>query len=121
MKSSESNYLLRNPIIDQISELVDGIPGWTPIDELYTLYLLAMSFAKDEGDILEIGSWCGRSTLVLALAARNIGDKKVYAFDLFPNKNDWEENKDGSFSFKVKIKNQLFNGYKEQTVWEEPF
>lgn len=71
-----------NPVIGQIEKLVDGVPGWTPIDQLFSLFLLAYT-ADAEGDILELGSWCGRSASALALAASLIGDVKVHCVNLF--------------------------------------
>lgn len=109
------------PIVDQIDELVKDIPGWCPVDQLYTLFNIAYLTANLEGDIVEIGSWCGRSSCVLGLAARLIGNTKVYCIDLFPEKNDWNQNPDGSYSLKVKLGDEVFEGYQEQTVWQEPF
>lgn len=50
---------MTNPMITQIENLVKDVPGWTPIDQLYTLFLLAMVTGNSEGDIVEVGSWCG--------------------------------------------------------------
>lgn len=112
----------RKPLIDQIETIVSTIPGWSPIDQLFTLHSLAISSAPVGGDILEIGSWCGRSATILALAARSTPGTSVVAIDLFPSKDDWTENADGSFSFKVKLPDVgEIGGYQEQTVWKEPF
>ena len=109
-----------NPVIGQIEKLVEGVPGWTPIDQLFSLFLLAYT-ADAEGDILELGSWCGRSASALALAASLIGDIKVHCVDLFPEKGDWRKNADGTYSFAVKIGDRLLGAYEEQTVWAEPY
>jgi hypothetical protein len=109
------------PIIRQIETIVQDIPGWSPIDQLYTLFNLVCFTSDIEGDIVEIGSWCGRSASVLGMAARLIGNTKIHCIDLFPEKNDWQQNEDGSYSFKVEIKNKIYGGYQEQTVWKEPF
>lgn len=109
-------------IVSQIEELVSDIPGWTPIDQLLSLYIFAMSSAvHSDGDILEIGSWCGRSSVVLGMASKFKRGSKVHCVDLFPEKDDWYENSDGSFSFKVTIDGSNYGGYGEQTVWKEPF
>jgi hypothetical protein len=108
------------PVMGQIEELVAGVPGWTPIDQLYTLFQLAYSTANLPGDIVEIGSWCGRSALALGLAARLTGGR-VHCVDLFPEKDDWSENPDGSYSFRVTIDGRTYDGYKTQTCWREPF
>jgi predicted O-methyltransferase YrrM len=107
-------------VIGRIEGLVDGVPGWTPLDQLYSLFLLAVT-TEAEGDILEVGSWCGRSTLALALAAREIGGVTVHSVDLFPEKEDWSRNADGSRSLHVKIGNRVIGAYEHQTVWAEPF
>lgn len=113
--------LNKKPMINQIEELVSNIPGWSPIDQLYSLFLLVYSNSHIEGDIVEIGSWCGRSSSVLGLAARMTGVKQLICIDLFPDRKDWIENSDGTYSFKVKLGNDEYSGYKEQTVWKEPF
>lgn len=109
------------PIIDEIETIVREVPGWSPVDQLYTLFNLAYLTRDVEGDIVEIGSWCGRSTSVLALAARLIGNTRVHSIDLFPEKNDWSQNEDGSYSFRVRLNGRVFGGYQDQKVWKEPF
>ena len=108
------------PMIEQIETAVKDVPGWTPIDQLYTLYNLAIMTSGIKGDILEIGSWCGRSSVVIGQAAKQTGDS-VKCIDLFPAKDDWKQNKDGSYSFAVGIQGESIGGYQEQTVWQEPF
>lgn len=117
----ESAKEVRLPMIDQIQEMVRDIPGWTPVDQLYTLFILVSAVSDLEGDIVEIGSWCGRSTVVLGAAARRLENTKIQCIDLFPTKDDWNRNPDGSYSFKVCIGDQNFGGYQDQTVWQEPF
>jgi predicted O-methyltransferase YrrM len=112
---------IATPIITQIEQRVANIPGWSPIDQLYTLFNLVYLTAGLEGDIVEVGSWCGRSSSILGMAAKLIGNTKVLCVDLFPNKSDWHQNEDGSYSFKVNLAGGLYGGYQEQTVWKEPF
>jgi predicted O-methyltransferase YrrM len=111
----------KNPAIKSIESAVQDVPGWTPLDQLYSLFMLGMSTSGLEGDILELGSWCGRSAIALGFAARLGKGTKVHCVDLFPEKSDWYENKDGSYSFKVTIGSKVFEAYHEQTVWKEPF
>lgn len=112
----------KKPLVLQIEEGVSDIPGWTPIDQLFALYLLALnSGLQSDGDILELGSWCGRSSVVLGMASKSTGNSKVHCIDLFPEKEDWYENADGSYSFLVTINGEARGGYSEQTVWKEPF
>lgn len=110
----------QTPIINQIENAVSNIPGWTPIDQLYSLYNLALITSDLGGDILEVGSWCGRSSVILGMAAAQTGSR-VTCIDLFPSKNDWEQNEDGSYSFAVGVEEGKVGGYQEQTVWKEPF
>jgi hypothetical protein len=109
------------PIINQIEEMVKNVPGWSPIDQLYTLFNLVILSAHLEGDIVEIGSWCGRSAIVLGSAVKLLNSSKLYCIDLFPEKKDWIQNEDKSYSFTVKSNGKEYEGYHEQTVWQEPF
>jgi len=92
------------------------IPGWTPADELLALYALALGTSSLPGDVVEIGSWCGRSSVVLAEATQH-SHAVLYCVDLWPERQDWYQNTDGSWSFKA-VGQQ---GYGQQTVWNEPF
>jgi len=109
------------PILSQIEEIVKDIPGWSPVEQLYTLFNLVYLTSDLEGDIVEIGSWCGRSASVLGTAARLIGSTKLICIDLFPAKKDWTQNEDGSYSAEVTIENEIYEAYKVQTVWKEPY
>lgn len=109
------------PIIKQLEEAVASIPGWSPVDQLYTLFNLALMSSHLEGDIVEIGAWCGRSAAALGMAAQLTGKCRVHCVDLFPAKDDWYENSDGNFSFKVTIDGKTYGGYQDQTVWREPY
>lgn len=81
-------------------ERVHNIPGYTPMDELHALYLTALMSAHLEGDIVEIGSWCGRSAVVLAAAAEG---SKVHCIDLFPDPRDWFRSESGGWSSSTNI------------------
>jgi predicted O-methyltransferase YrrM len=109
------------PVVTQIEDAVRDIPGWSPIDQLHTLFTLAYTSAGLRGDILELGSWCGRSAVVLGMAARLTGHTKVYCVDLFPEKKDWFKNPDGTYSFAVTIDGRVVGAYCEPSVWAEPF
>lgn len=109
------------PIATQIEEAVKDIPGWSPIDQLLSLFTLALSSSHLQGDILELGSWCGRSAVALGMAARLTGDTKVHCVDLFPEKTDWYQNADGTYSFAVFVDGRKVGAYGEQTVWKEPY
>ncbi len=115
----EKNVTL--PMMSQIEELVRDVPGWTPIDQLYTLFALAFTSSNLEGDLVEIGSWCGRSAVVLGLAARLGGKSRVLCADLFPERNDWKQNPDGTYSFEVTIDGKRHGGSQGGTIWKETF
>ncbi len=63
-----------------IKEKVSSINGWLDIDEACLLYDMA---ANADGDIIEIGSWQGRSTAALALGAASGKKASVWAVDPF--------------------------------------
>jgi len=109
------------PVATLIEDAAKDIPGWSPQDQLLSLFTLAFSSANLEGDILELGSWCGRSALALGLAVKLSGKGKVHCVDLFPEKNDWYQNADGTYSFSVTIDGKEYGAYGDQTVWAEPF
>ncbi len=108
------------PLTTRIETLVSDVPGWSPVDELFTLATLVYATAHLPGDIVEVGSWHGRSALVLGDAARATRGQ-VHCVDLFPAKDDWYRNADGTWSFRVRIGDETFGGYQQQTVWTDPF
>jgi predicted O-methyltransferase YrrM len=109
-----------SPLVSDIEALVEGVPGWSPVDELFALALLVYGTAHLQGDIVEVGSWCGRSAVVLGAAARE-SHGRVHCVDLFPAREDWHQNADGTYSFSVELDGQRYEGYREQTVWAAPF
>lgn len=108
------------PVAARIEEMVRDVPGWSPADQLMALFNLAF-LTPVEGDIVELGSWCGRSATALGLAAQLSGDSVVHAVDLFPEKSDWRQNGDGTFSFSVTVNGRTVGAYGEQSVWAEPY
>lgn len=108
------------PVAARIEEMVRDVPGWSPADQLMALFNLAF-LTPVEGDIVELGSWCGRSATALGLAATMSGDCVVHAVDLFPEKSDWRQNGDGTFSFSVTVNGRTVGAYGEQSVWAEPY
>jgi predicted O-methyltransferase YrrM len=108
------------PAVKQLEDMVRDIPGWTPPDQLNALFSLAYA-ADVDGDIIELGSWCGRSATALGLAARLTGRSTVHAIDLFPEKSDWRRNADGSYSFSVAFGDRVIAAYRDPAVWAEPY
>lgn len=62
----------------------NSIEGWLSKNESLLLYLLAKS---SPGNIVEIGSWKGKSTVVLGQAVKENGRGVVYAID--PHKGEY--------------------------------
>jgi Methyltransferase domain len=109
------------PLVDRIETAVKEIPGWTPIDQLCVLSTLGLATASLPGDFVEIGSWCGRSAVVLGLGAKFIGGTKVHCVDLFPERQDWHRCPDGTYDFAVEIAGQRHQACKQITMWADVF
>lgn len=109
------------PVISRLEEIARDIPGWSPVDQLYTLFLMVFMGSDADGDVLELGSWCGRSSAALGLAAKLCGNTQVHCVDLFPERDDWHQNEDGSYSMTITINGTMIRAYHHQTVWKEPF
>jgi predicted O-methyltransferase YrrM len=103
-----------------LREVAETVPGWTPFEQLQSLFCLAYGSAR-LGDLLEIGSWCGRSMVALGLAARSVGGVHVHCVDAFPERDDWYENADGTYSYRVTTATGVMHGHADQSVWAEPF
>jgi len=91
------------------------VPGWLHSVEGYTLMLLAAQ-GPGIGEIVELGSWMGRSTCWLAYGSKSRGREKVHAVDPFdggPMLGHLDEVKDEGttyFSFVDHLtKHQLFD------------
>lgn len=112
---------ITTPVIARIESIVASIPGWTPANDLLALFSLVYATADTAGDVIEIGSWCGRSSVVLGFAAALIGNTRVHCVDLFPERDDWHRNADGSYSISVQIAGRRFSACEEQTVWPGPY
>ena len=65
---------------DRLPSEIESVEGHLSSREIRFLALLA-AVPTAAGEILEIGSFKGRSTVVLAKAAGLIGDEKIYAVD----------------------------------------
>lgn len=67
----------------EIARALDGVGGWLHLDEAALLYESVIRQPHRAGGlcVVEIGSWKGRSTIALGLAARRRGDTEVIAID----------------------------------------
>lgn len=77
---------------EEVKILVDRVDGWIGKREAKYLYLLAKEGAK-KGAIVEIGSWKGKTTTLLAKASQAVEGKEVYAID--PHKGGPDQEKSG--------------------------
>jgi MMP 1-O-methyltransferase len=64
---------------DELAQILADVDGWLTIDEAYWLYSAAAKLPEGS-TIVEIGSYHGRSTIALALGAKQSGSV-VYAID----------------------------------------
>lgn len=51
---------------EEIIQHAETIEGWFPNYDMESLYILADNFIKEGGKVLEVGSWKGRSSYILA-------------------------------------------------------
>ena len=61
----------------------EAIPGWLSEDEAITLYELARRLPADGPVAVEIGSWLGKSSLVLSKGLKGKTQPKLYCIDPF--------------------------------------
>jgi predicted O-methyltransferase YrrM len=103
-----------------LARVAETIPGWTPLEQLFALYATVAFDRSQSGDIVEVGSWCGRSTIALGLAAKYTG-RQLHAVDIFPDRGDWIRNPDGTWSIRTSIDDTVVDACHIQTVWNEAF
>lgn len=63
----------------EVYKIAKGIQGWLTDPQVAFLYRTAMEARR--GAIVEIGSFCGKSTVVLAIGTRSGSNLPVYAID----------------------------------------
>jgi len=83
---------LSSPInMDQLLETVDRIEGWLFDVEPIALIHLPLLVDHLPGEIVEIGSYRGKSTVAMGLGSVMISKSKrpIYAIDPFIPDNDW--------------------------------
>lgn len=64
----------------QVKAAIEKVDGWLTESEIKYLYSLACR-GPGQGALVEIGSWKGKSTIILASGSRAVGREKVYAID----------------------------------------
>lgn len=108
------------PVHEMLSRAVREIPGWSPVEELFGLYSAAVFDPTVPGDLVEVGAWCGRSTIALGLAAKSLG-RKLHTVDIFPERDDWYQNPDGTWSIRLTIAGRTVEACNVTTVWDKAF
>ncbi len=66
--------------LEETKKFVSTVDGWVTDKEEDLLYNLAKN-CKGRGVIIEIGSWKGKSTILLANGTKNGNKLKIYAID----------------------------------------
>ncbi len=77
MKNLPENFAA---FVENLLREVDGVEGYLAPNEMRFLALMA-ACPTAEGEILEIGSFKGKSTIILAKSATLAGDEKIHAVD----------------------------------------
>jgi hypothetical protein len=69
--------------LSALASSLEGVEGWLHLDEATGLYesVARCDVSTPGWSVIEIGSWKGRSTIALALAAKGRGDTDVIAID----------------------------------------
>ena len=81
MRTTSSSY---DSDRETVCRVINGVDGWLTLREALALYFFAKK-GLEKGDIVEIGSWKGRSTICMALALKmsHPDSRRVYAIDTF--------------------------------------
>jgi predicted O-methyltransferase YrrM len=110
----------RRPAAEFIAGIAEDVPGWSPEDQLLALSLLVSTSAHLGGDVLELGVWCGRSALVMGRAKR-MSNGCVHAVDIFPEREEWQEDQDGNFAVICERNGELCGFGDEAPMWRDAF
>ncbi len=104
-----------------IDDVIAHVPGFLGKKELMDLYDIVSSGLSRKTNLVEVGSWCGRSSIVIGRAARNsYHNARVHCVDLFPHRCDWAMNLDGSWSICIDQGN--ISAYvKEHRIYKRTF
>lgn len=67
----------------ELASLLQGVPGWLSLDEAYALHdaVVRAALRSPEINVVEIGSWKGRSTIALGAALRACAGGRFFAID----------------------------------------
>lgn len=62
---------------EELFDKAEQIQGWFPRHDMETLYTLADNYIKKGGLAVEVGSWKGRSSLILAYVCKEKGARLI--------------------------------------------
>lgn len=98
-----------------------NIDGWLPEMEALTLYKIALSLPNEHPVVVEIGSWLGKSSVVLGLGIRKKISPSLYCIDPFNASGDDLSIKDYKKVNKgigMPIKDVFINNVKDCNVYK---
>jgi hypothetical protein len=101
-----------------LSRAYDTVPGWCSSEQMLVLHTLALAVSSLPGDIVEIGSWCGRSAVAFGLAAQLVPPTRVHCIDLFPSRANWKQDSAGDYYLSAEIEGRSITGNVRHTVWQ---
>ena len=120
MGLSSNELKATEPVYATLTRVAQRVPGWTHPEQMLALYCAVAFNRSVTGDVVEIGAWCGRSTIALGLAAKAVGCR-VHTVDIFPERDDWQQNADGTWSVRMHIDGREVVACANHTVWDEAF
>ena len=84
---------MRSSLLPEVKAVVDGVEGWLSDREAAFLFDTAQACTGQNGVVVEIGSFKGKSTVAIGLGLRN-ANPRIYAID--PHISDLEHHGQGS-------------------------
>lgn len=116
--STQPNYIGNaGPLVRNLFEPIRDVPGWFNLDDCghFSLILAMQSAQGLRGDLLEIGSYHGRSTAVMASLLKN--GERVHVCDAFEaDAEDHYENKPSAENLMRNLRRVTPNLTDEQVV-----
>lgn len=68
-----------NELFDKIKETITPLGGWTTVNKAHRF--AAVVYALQPEVCVEIGVWCGRGSLAIALALKSVGRGVIHSID----------------------------------------
>jgi len=107
---------MRNKL-EKVMRIIDSVEGYCKSPQPQILYNLSKSL-KGTGEIVEIGTFAGKSAIALAYAQKENNGKKVYTIDIKEHINLEENLKNASvFDWVIRI---VSKSYRVGQKWNKP-